>query len=145
VTTFDLTPEGLRVLLAVHDRDRLVALCRDLHSEIGNLANYIMGHVPGEPSENQGVADTAIRIMTTLQARVWVLEKLAKDISEDMACLPSCNSFAHDDICPFAHPALAWRTLRQQLADVKARLIWWRDRWTSEQAHMRKLEANPHG
>ena len=29
---------------------------------------------------------------------------------------------------------------RQQLADAEARLIWWRDRWTSEQARVRELE-----
>ena len=71
--------------------------------------------------------------------------RLAKDVSDGMDCLPSCNADAHDEICPFAHSEVAWRTLRQQLADAEAHLIWWRDRWTSEQAHMRKLEANPHG
>jgi len=38
-----------------------------------------------------------------------------------------------------------WYMESSRLADAEARLIWWRDRWTSEQAHMRKLEANPHG
>ena len=117
--------------------------------------------------------------------------RLAKDVSDGMDCLPSCNADAHDEICPFAHPEVAWRTLRQQLAgaarladevaalvrrgvldarcpaadalldyreppatpradrlasldtqlaDVGARLIWWRDRWTSEQARVRELE-----
>ena len=68
--------------------------------------------------------------------------RLAKDVSDGMDCLPSCNADAHDEICPFAHSEVAWRTLRQQLADAKARLIWWHDRWTSEQARVQKLEAN---
>ena len=42
--------------------------------------------------------------------------RLAKDVSDGMDCLPSCNADAHDEICPFAHPEVAWRTLRQQLA-----------------------------
>src|SRR3990167_10397772 len=45
--------------------------------------------------------------------------QLAKDVSDGMDCLPSCNADAHDEICPFAHSEVAWRTLRQQLADVK--------------------------
>lgn len=34
-----------------------------LNSQINRLANFIMENVPGEPSQNQGAVDTAIRIM----------------------------------------------------------------------------------
>ena len=44
-----------------------------------------------------------------------------------------------------AHPDSEKTATRQQLADVKARLIWWRDRWTSEQARVRELEEALHG
>jgi hypothetical protein len=32
--------------------------------QIDKLANFIMAKVPGEPSENEGAVDTAIRIMS---------------------------------------------------------------------------------
>ena len=47
----------------------------DAEAQIVKLATFIMANVPGEPSESQGAVDTAIRVMTTLQARVRELEE----------------------------------------------------------------------
>jgi len=40
------------------DRDRA-----DLKGQIDDLASYIMDHVPGEPSQNEGAVYCAIRVM----------------------------------------------------------------------------------
>lgn len=34
-----------------------------LDSQVDRLANYIMNNIPGEPSQNQGAIDTAIRLL----------------------------------------------------------------------------------
>lgn len=34
-----------------------------LDEQINRLANYIMEHVPGEPSRSEGAVDTAIRLL----------------------------------------------------------------------------------
>ena len=53
--------------------DRIEALqaqLANLDGQIDRLANYIMHKVDGEPSENQGAVDTAIRIMKTQTAQL---------------------------------------------------------------------------
>ncbi len=43
-------------------------------NQIDKLANFIMAEIEGEPSENEGAVDTAIRIIKQLQARIATLE-----------------------------------------------------------------------
>lgn len=53
------------------DVARLCAAARDrnaLACQIGTLATFILAHVPGEPSQFQGVVDTAVRVISELQA-----------------------------------------------------------------------------
>lgn len=38
------------------------------HDEVGRLAVFIMGSIPGEPSQNEGAVDTAIRVMKKYRA-----------------------------------------------------------------------------
>jgi len=54
----------------------------DAEAQIVKLATFIMANVPGEPSESQGAVDTAIRVMTTLQARVRELEEALRPFAE---------------------------------------------------------------
>ena len=39
----------------------------NLKSQVTRLANFIMAEVPGEPSQNQGAIDTAIRVLRRLR------------------------------------------------------------------------------
>lgn len=39
----------------------------EVNSQIDKLANFIMSEVEGEPSQNQGAVDTAIRIIKSYQ------------------------------------------------------------------------------
>ena len=54
----------------------------DAEAQIVKLATFIMANVPGEPSESQGAVDTAIRVMTTLQARVREVEEALRPFAE---------------------------------------------------------------
>jgi hypothetical protein len=69
--------------LITDDIPWLVARVRELEaqemldSQIDRLANVIMYEIPGEPSQNEGACDTAIRIMRTQKARIRELEAQA--------------------------------------------------------------------
>jgi len=39
-----------------------------MSKEIDNLASWLIGNVPDEPSQNEGAVDTAIRVMATMIA-----------------------------------------------------------------------------
>ncbi len=54
---FDITEEVVRELILMR------AHAKHLDSEIRRLADFICAEVPGEPSQNQGAVDTAIRWM----------------------------------------------------------------------------------
>lgn len=43
-------------------------------------------------------------------------------VEETMQCEPGCDSQmrTHDEFCPVAHPAAAWRRLRTELAELRA-------------------------
>ena len=54
---------------AVLVQDQIHALMKDkafFTDQIGRLADCILAAVPGEPSENEGAVDTAIRVIQTL-------------------------------------------------------------------------------
>ena len=42
-----------------------------------------------------------------------------KDTSEDMECLPKCDSDGHEEFCPVTNVMAAFRLLREQLAALK--------------------------
>lgn len=44
-----------------------------------------------------------------------------RDTGEDMECLPTCDSEAHDAACPVANPAVAFRILRERELEQTAR------------------------
>lgn len=46
---------------------RAMVRMSELQEQIGNLAQFIMDNVPGEPSQSQGAVDTAIRVIRKLQ------------------------------------------------------------------------------
>ena len=48
-------------------------------SQIDKLANFIMKEVDGEPSKNEGVGDTAIRIIKKLQKQVNKYERMQNE------------------------------------------------------------------
>jgi hypothetical protein len=48
------------------------------------------------------------------------LRAFITDTVEGMECLPKCDSYTHEEACPFANPVAAFRALRQQLSDAKA-------------------------
>jgi hypothetical protein len=50
------------------------------------------------------------------------LKQFLQDISDDMECLPTCDSTMHYDACPVAFPAAAWGQLRSELTAVKKSL-----------------------
>ncbi len=50
-----------------------------LGSQIDRLADFIMREVPGEPSENEGAIDTAIRVMRRVKTLTMALD-VATDI-----------------------------------------------------------------
>lgn len=47
-----------------------IPVAEPLASQVDRLARFILAHVPGEPSQNQGAIDTAIRIIETLQKKL---------------------------------------------------------------------------
>ena len=46
-------------------------------------------------------------------------KQLVADMSDDMKCLDSCDSYAHDDACPHVHPDVAFAKLRAELRETK--------------------------
>jgi hypothetical protein len=50
------------------------------------------------------------------------LQQFAADTTEGFDCLPTCDSTAHDEACPVAHPVEAWRVLRERLAECERKL-----------------------
>ena len=47
----------------------------EIKSQIDKLANFIMTEVEGEPSQNQGAVDTAIRIIKSYQKQENILKE----------------------------------------------------------------------
>lgn len=48
-------------------------------------------------------------------------QAVVKDTVEDMECVEGCDSYGHNEGCPVAYPAVAWRMLRERLATAEAR------------------------
>lgn len=51
-------------------------------AQINELAEFIMHEVDGEPSENQGAVDTAIRVIRALQAKVDEAREALEEASD---------------------------------------------------------------
>lgn len=65
------------------------------------------------------------------EMRAWIAEperqgalaeQFMADCSDDMECLPECDSLAHSDQCPVAHTDQAFRVLRERIAALEAAL-----------------------
>ena len=87
------TNKRIRELLAERD----LAQSRHDHDQVGLLESFIMDKLPALVDEND------------------LLEQCVKDTCEDMECLPSCDSYAHDECCPVANPIHAWRQLKAEV------------------------------
>ncbi len=51
----------------------------DLTEQIKELACFIMGNIEGEPSQDEGAVECAIRIMREQKERIAVLEERLKE------------------------------------------------------------------
>ncbi len=63
------------------------------------------------------------RTIDNLERQLTTHKTLLKDICDDMDCLPKCDSFDHEELCPVVNPNAAWRTLRNQLADLRGLVV----------------------
>ena len=70
------------------------------------------------------VGDWAISKIRDLDAELQKVTASRKqfldDCSDDMECLPECNSYGHQELCPVTNPAAAWRQLREELNQLRA-------------------------
>ena len=57
--------------------------------EIDRLSEFIMGEVPGEPSQSEGAIDTIIRVYWEMKERIEagerLMEKIARSIKDHEA------------------------------------------------------------
>ena len=67
--------------------------------QIDILANFIMGHVEGEPSRCEGAGDCAIRIINQLQAELAEKDKALEWIAEFASCEFNCDDCETDVRC----------------------------------------------
>ena len=67
--------------------------------QIEVVANYIMAHVPGEPSRSEGAGDCAVRLLTTYRA---ALVQIMRELGVPNAGYPSSVANAYE---------IAWLTL----------------------------------
>lgn len=75
--------ERIAAIQSAHEAD--IKRIANLESQINELASFIIREVPGEPSENQGAVDTAVRIIRKHQARISELEVAHGDQAEELA------------------------------------------------------------
>jgi len=61
----------------------------ELVGQLDKLAQFIVEHVPGEPSQSEGVVDTAIRLLSRLTALEGALERYGKHDEYD--CEAECQ------------------------------------------------------
>ena len=71
--------------------------------QIDKLANFIMSEVEGEPSQNEGAGDTAIRIIKQLEAEN---KELKERIEFAVDYLPESPNKARAFLSPALSPAL---------------------------------------
>ena len=56
-------------------------------------------------------------------------DALCKDTVDGMECLPTCDSYGHDDACPVAYPVNAWRLLRAELEKARRERDYFKEKW----------------
>lgn len=49
-----------------------------------------------------------------------IFSAFARDVADDMQCLPECDSHGHREGCAFAFPDVAFRRLRARIAELEA-------------------------
>jgi len=80
-----------------------------------------------EAVENTELLDRLTHDRMEFKDRAEKAEKrfriLCNDISDDLGCVPGCNSYRHETDCPLNNPAQAFRLLRERLEAAKARTL----------------------
>lgn len=76
-----------------------------VHEQVEKLANFIMQSVDGEPSQDQGACETAIRIIKSLQVRVDILKNplvtyslVTRETDDNYARIPITGGAFQEDI-----------------------------------------------
>jgi hypothetical protein len=77
--------------------------------------------VAGNPKAEYELAEMRAWI-AELERQGALAEQFMADCSDDMECLPECDSLAHSDQCPVAHTDQAFRVLRERIAALEAAL-----------------------
>lgn len=77
--------------------------------------------VAGNPKAECELAEMRAWI-AELERQGALAEQFMADCSDDMECLSECDSLAHSDQCPVAHPDQAFRALRERIAALEEAL-----------------------
>ena len=72
------------------------------------------------PNPGGDVVRDLIEDIRRKNAEIERLCSFVTDVSEDMECLPECDSHVHADLCPVTNPVEAWRMLRLEIERLKA-------------------------
>lgn len=75
----------------VADVSALLDALDEADSKTDRLAHFIIGEIPGEPSQNQGAVDTAIRVMTSLKVENVSLRHQLAELYEHRKHIVSVN------------------------------------------------------
>ncbi len=82
------------------------------------LADYLgVWNREGDP-EDTAFVDEVRALMVENTAYI----KTLADVFDDMECLPTCDSYGHDDECPAVYGDKAFSRLRKQLAEAEKRI-----------------------
>jgi DNA repair exonuclease SbcCD ATPase subunit len=49
-------------------------------------------------------------------------QEIVRDTCADMECLPGCDSWGHEELCPVTNPQAAWRDLRSRLTAAEQKI-----------------------
>jgi hypothetical protein len=82
-----------------------------LQSQINKLANFIMAHVEGEPSQSEGAVDTAIRLLVAYNQQ-------AQQVAGYQEALEKIQAMYHPDYETNGTLELAYRIAEQALAQT---------------------------
>ena len=49
------------------------------------------------------------------------LKKFAGDVSDGFECLPNCDSYGHEELCPRTNPEAAWAQMQAELKELRTK------------------------
>ncbi len=75
--TSNIYPSNENAHALLREYDKALIANAGLSDQLRKLADFIMANVPGEPSQNEGAVDCAIRIIDYLQDQVSILKDAA--------------------------------------------------------------------